>query len=107
MSALSYFQAEVVNVSGQRQSADRISAAKWQVERGFAMAKGRIKKLVGDKGYGFIQTEDGKELFFHLSQLQGMQFSPLTEGQEVEYKAGLGPWWSPGGGQGEATVTQN
>ena len=43
------------------------------------MAKGTIKKLIGDKGYGFIQTEEGKEFF-----------SSLKEGQEVEYEAGTG-----------------
>jgi cold shock CspA family protein len=46
--------------------------------KGFAVAKGTIKKLIGDKGYGFIQTEEGKE------------FSSLKEGQEVEHEAGTG-----------------
>ena len=54
------------------------------------MAKGRIKKLIGDTGYGFIQTEEGKELFFHRNQLQGMEFSSLKEGQEVEFETGTG-----------------
>jgi len=54
------------------------------------MAKGTIKKLIGDKGYGFIQTEEGKELFFHRNQLQGMEFSSLKEGQAVEYETGTG-----------------
>lgn len=54
------------------------------------MAKGTIKRLIGDKGYGFIQTEEGKDLFFHQSQLQGVDYSSLKEGQEVEYEAGTG-----------------
>ena len=54
------------------------------------MAKGTIKKLIRDKGYGFIQTEEGKDLFFHQSQLQGVDYSSLKEGQEVEYEAGTG-----------------
>ena len=54
------------------------------------MAKGTIKKLITDKGYGFIQTEEGKDLFFHQSQLQGVDYSSLKEGQEVEYEAGTG-----------------
>jgi CspA family cold shock protein len=54
------------------------------------MAKGTIRKLIGDKGYGFIQTEEGKDLFFHQSQLQGVDYSSLKEGQEVEYEAGTG-----------------
>jgi CspA family cold shock protein len=54
------------------------------------MAKGKIKRLVTDRGYGFIQTEEGKDLFFHQSQLQGVDYSSLKEGQEVEYEAGTG-----------------
>ena len=65
------------------------------------MAKGTIKKLIGDKGYGFIQTGEGKELFFHRNQLQGIQFSSLKEGQEVEYEAGTGR-----GGRPEAAMVK-
>jgi CspA family cold shock protein len=54
------------------------------------MAKGTIKKLIKDKAYGFIQTEEGKDLFFHQSQLQGVEYSSLNEGQQVEYEAGTG-----------------
>jgi len=54
------------------------------------MAKGTIKSLIGDKGYGFIQTSEGKQLFFHRSHLQGVDYSSLREGQEVEYEAGTG-----------------
>jgi len=54
------------------------------------MAKGKIKRLVTDRGYGFIQTEEGKDLFFHQSQLQGVGYSSLKEGQEVEHEAGMG-----------------
>jgi len=54
------------------------------------MAKGTIKKLVEDKGYGFIKTEEGKDLFFHRNDLLGMEFSSLKEGQEVEYETGTG-----------------
>jgi CspA family cold shock protein len=54
------------------------------------MAKGTIKKLIGEKGFGFIKTEEGKELFFHRNDLQGMEFSSLKEGQEVEYETGTG-----------------
>jgi CspA family cold shock protein len=54
------------------------------------MAKGTVKKLMKDREYGFIQTEEGKDLFFHGSQLQGVDYSSLKEGQEVEYEAGTG-----------------
>ena len=62
------------------------------------MAKGTIKKLISDKGFGFILTAEGKDLFFHRSQLQGLDYSSLKEGQEVEYEAGTGR-----GGRPEAT----
>jgi len=54
------------------------------------MAKGTIKKLISDKGFGFIQTEEGKDLFFHRTQLQDVDYSSLKEGQEVEYETGTG-----------------
>ena len=54
------------------------------------MSRGTIKKLVSDKGFGFIQGERG-ELFFHLSALEGTTFESLREGQAVEYTEGRGP----------------
>lgn len=54
------------------------------------MAKGKIKKLVSDKGFGFILTEEGKDIFLHRNDLQGVEYSSLKEGQEVEYEIGTG-----------------
>ncbi|MGH7791021.1 MAG: cold-shock protein, partial [Thermodesulfobacteriota bacterium] len=45
------------------------------------MMKGTIKRLIRERGFGFINTEDGKEIFFHTTALQGMTFASLTEGQ--------------------------
>jgi cold shock protein len=45
--------------------------------------RGTIKKLVSDKGFGFITGEKG-ELFFHRSSVEGDGFSRLQEGQAVE-----------------------
>ena len=59
------------------------------------MAKGTIKKLISDKGFGFILTEEGKDLFFHRNELQGVDYSSLKEGQEVEYEASTGRGGSP------------
>ena len=57
-----------------------------------AMQRGTIKKLVADKGFGFIAgSERGKDLFFHLSSLQDAEFDSLYEGQEVEYESESGP----------------
>ena len=49
------------------------------------MAVGKIKKLVQDKGFGFIQTDSGEDVFFHHSIVQDRGFDDLTEGQQVEY----------------------
>lgn len=54
------------------------------------MAEGTIKKLISDKGFGFIAGERG-ELFFHHSSVQGGAFETLREGQKVSYTEGRGP----------------
>jgi CspA family cold shock protein len=59
--------------------------------RGVAnMPQGTIKKLIMDKGFGFIQGERG-ELFFHHSALDGVTIEELREGQKVEFEEGRGP----------------
>lgn len=56
------------------------------------MQRGTIKKLVADKGFGFIAGgERGKDLFFHLSAIKEAAFESLYEGQNVEYEAEMGP----------------
>ena len=54
------------------------------------MAEGTIKRLT-DKGFGFIDTGTDKDLFFHLSSLEGVHFDELQEGQRVSYTEGQGP----------------
>ena len=54
------------------------------------MPQGTIKKLIADKGFGFIAGDRG-ELFFHHSALQGVTIEALHEGQKVEYEEGRGP----------------
>ncbi|UCC95213.1 MAG: cold shock domain-containing protein [Candidatus Omnitrophota bacterium] len=53
--------------------------------------KGKIKKLIRDRGFGFIETEDGKEIFFHRSALEGVGFEALEEGGSVEFDTERGP----------------
>lgn len=47
--------------------------------------RGRIKKMVRERGFGFIRGEDGKEVFFHRSGLNGAEYDILSEGDTVEY----------------------
>lgn len=49
------------------------------------MASGKIKKIVQEKGFGFIQTDSGQDVFFHHSTVADQAFDDLTEGQRVEY----------------------
>ena len=53
------------------------------------MPEGKIKKLVSDRGFGFVEGERG-ELFFHHSEVQGVAFEELQEGQTLEYEIGQG-----------------
>ncbi len=49
--------------------------------------KGKIKKLITHRGYGFIDTEEQEEdLFFHRSQLDSAKFDELREGDVVEFE---------------------
>ncbi|WP_339735277.1 cold shock domain-containing protein [uncultured Gimesia sp.] len=54
------------------------------------MSEGTIKKLT-DKGFGFIATETGDDMFFHNSNLEGVSYEQLHEGQRVSFTEGQGP----------------
>jgi CspA family cold shock protein len=54
------------------------------------MTTGVVRHLVGKSGYGFVSSNTGKDIFFHQSQLEGVSFQSLKEGQGVIYKVGLG-----------------
>ena len=54
------------------------------------MAEGTIKRLT-DRGFGFIDTGSDKDMFFHMSNLEGVEFDQLYEGQRVSYTEGHGP----------------
>ena len=51
------------------------------------MAEGTIKRLT-DKGFGFINTGGGEDMFFHSSSVEGVTFEDLREGQKVSYTPG-------------------
>jgi CspA family cold shock protein len=54
------------------------------------MAEGTIKRLT-DKGFGFIDTGTGQDMFFHSSNVEGTSFDQLREGEKVTYEEGQGP----------------
>ena len=53
------------------------------------MAEGTVKRLT-DRGFGFIDTGAGKDLFFHMSAVQGTSFDDLRVGQAVYFTEGQG-----------------
>ena len=46
---------------------------------------GKIKWFSNSKGYGFIEQEDGKEVFVHFSAITGDGYKTLEEGQKVQF----------------------
>ena len=52
---------------------------------------GTIKRLVSDKGFGFVAAADGNEYFFHQSAVAAGGFDQLQEGQAVTFNTGQGP----------------
>lgn len=49
------------------------------------MATGKVKWFNPEKGFGFIEVEDGNDVFVHYSAIQGEGFKTLEEGQEVTF----------------------
>jgi CspA family cold shock protein len=58
------------------------------------MHKGTVKRIMRERGFGFILAEDGREIFFHRSELKNVDFSELKEGDHLEFgvtKGNKGP----------------
>jgi CspA family cold shock protein len=47
--------------------------------------KGKVKRLIRDRGFGFITAEDGTEVFFHRTDLAEADFDTMEEGADVEF----------------------
>ena len=50
------------------------------------MMTGKVKWFNAEKGFGFIEREDGDDVFVHFSAIQGEGFKTLEEGQSVEFE---------------------
>ena len=49
------------------------------------MGKGTVVRIIRNRGFGFLKQEDGTEVFFHRTALQGVDFDTLTEGLTLEF----------------------
>ena len=56
-----------------------------------AREHGAVKWFNNKKGYGFITTEKGQDIFAHFSEIQGEGFKSLREGDTVEFEIATGP----------------
>jgi CspA family cold shock protein len=55
------------------------------------MATGKVKWFNNSKGFGFIEQEDGEDVFVHFSAIQADGFKTLNEGDHVEFEIVQGP----------------
>jgi CspA family cold shock protein len=55
------------------------------------VAQGKVKGFNGQKGYGFITTDDGEDVFVHYSAIGGAGFKTLEQGQRVSFEVTQGP----------------
>jgi CspA family cold shock protein len=46
---------------------------------------GRIKKVIPDRGFGFVRAEGGNEVFFHRTEITTLDFDSLEEGDQVTF----------------------
>jgi len=53
--------------------------------KGDSYMTGTVKWFNSEKGYGFVTTEDGADIFVHFTAIQGDGFKTLDEGQKVEF----------------------
>lgn len=69
----------------ERQLQEYAKARRGEVKRGVAAPHGRISDLFRDQGYGFIETFDGRSVYFHRNSVLNNGFDQLMQGAEVRF----------------------
>jgi CspA family cold shock protein len=75
-----------LSLAQRRQATDSSSRGKES-----PVAQGKVKWFNGQKGYGFITTDEGEDVFVHYSAIQGSGFKTLDQGQRVQFEVTQGP----------------
>jgi cold shock CspA family protein len=76
--------------AARRQIQDQIRRMRGDVKAHAAEGYGRVARLVRDDGFGFIETADGRELYFHRNAVSGHGYDRLEEGTEVTFTEDMG-----------------
>lgn len=76
--------------AARRQLEDHGRRQRGDIKAHAPVLRGRVKRLVPEEGYGFIETPDGQELYFHRDNLAGNNFDKLMEGGEVQFLEDIG-----------------
>jgi len=76
---------------GQRVFSSRIPGVAEALKEGRTVATGKVKWFNSQKGYGFITTDEGEDVFVHYSAIAGSGFRTLDEGQRVSFEVTQGP----------------
>ena len=66
------------------------AAGFWLWQEGWVLAQGTVKWFSNEKGYGFIEREDGDDLFVHFSEINIDGYRTLAQGQTVEFEVTQG-----------------
>jgi CspA family cold shock protein len=89
--AFSRATAPASHQSHGRASVARPISVGLNVELHMGSVNGKVKRIISDKGFGFVAAQDGTEYFFHRSACVGVSFDSLHEGQAVTFDKGQGP----------------
>lgn len=71
--------------AAKRQLEDHVREATGRTKAHETMPHGRVARLDVEKGFGFIETPDGREVYFHRNSVVGADFARLSAGDEVRF----------------------